>query len=385
MHKILFVDDEVDLLNGLKRTLRKDFTIEIAVGAENGLITLEEKGPFAVVVSDYQMPKMNGVEFLIKVKDKSPETTRVILTGQADMQAAINAINQGNIFRFINKPCEHDLLKSILNSCIQQHKLVTAEKELLEKTLKGSVNILLDILSIARPDIFGKSSRIKQYIIQIYRLLNIKRSWSVELAAMFYFIGTITLPREMIDKLSYGENFTKEEKEIYFESENLRSSLLNNIPRFETVLKVIEYTGKNYKDFDKLPINIKSYDLYILGSHILKIAISFERLLTSSESNNEDIIKILESREGMYNPKLLPLFSEVALEMNSIASAKLMVNDLTCDMTIDQDVKNSEGTLLISRGQKITEPLLLCLRNLAKQSKVVEPIRVNLPKVQTDD
>ena len=101
-HKILFVDDEEELLHGFKRTLRKVFDIEVAVGPKKGLEILENNGPFSVVISDYQMPDMNGVEFLIKVKEKSPDTTRVILTGQADMQAAIDAINQGNIFRFLN-------------------------------------------------------------------------------------------------------------------------------------------------------------------------------------------------------------------------------------------------------------------------------------------
>lgn len=383
-HKILFVDDEEDLLHGFKRTLRKIFAVDIAVGGEAGLEVLEKKGPFSVVVSDYQMPNMNGIDFLIKVKEKSPDTTRVILTGQADMQAAIDAINQGNIFRFLNKPCETETLQNALKSCIRQYELVTAEKLLLEKTLKGSVNILLDVLAIARTDIFSKASRIKQYIIQVYHMLNIKRSWSVELAAMFYFIGAITLPKEILEKLSYGEDFTDEEKEIYKESVELRISLLENIPRLESVIKVIKYTDMRYNEFDALPNELKKYDMFILGAHILKIAISFERLVASSKEKNDKIIDVLESRVGLYNSKLLPLFNEVALDIDAITSSQMMVSELTCKMVLEQDVTNKDGTLLIAKGQRITEPLLLCLRNLSKQSKVVEPIRVHMAKKYDD-
>src|ERR1039458_7392095 len=103
--KILLVDDEPRVIEALQRSLRTEFNLQIAEGPENGLRALAHNGPFAVVVSDLRMPGMNGVQFLARVRASSPETIRVMLTGQADMNDAIAAINEGNIFRFLTKPC----------------------------------------------------------------------------------------------------------------------------------------------------------------------------------------------------------------------------------------------------------------------------------------
>src|SRR5713226_129196 len=99
MKKILFVDDEPNILAAYQRQLRKHFSVEIAVGPVAGLAALQNPRDFAVVVADMRMPEMNGVEFLVKVKTAAPETVRMMLTGNADQTTAIEAINEGSIFR----------------------------------------------------------------------------------------------------------------------------------------------------------------------------------------------------------------------------------------------------------------------------------------------
>ena len=102
--KILLVDDEPNILAAFKRQLRQNFQIEIAEGGQRGLDAINSLGPFAVVVSDMNMPGMNGIEFLSKVKERSPDSIRMMLTGRADLQVAMEAVNEGNIFRFLTKP-----------------------------------------------------------------------------------------------------------------------------------------------------------------------------------------------------------------------------------------------------------------------------------------
>lgn len=109
-YKILCVDDDSNILQGYKRALRRDFDIFIAEGGLEALSIIEKEGPFAVVVSDMRMPVMDGVQFLSRVRDIAPETVRMMLTGNADQQTAIIAVNEGNIFRFLTKPCPPDVL-----------------------------------------------------------------------------------------------------------------------------------------------------------------------------------------------------------------------------------------------------------------------------------
>jgi len=102
--KILFVDDDLNILHSFKRNLRKHFNIATASGGEEGLEKLTQDGPFAVVVSDMRMPGMNGTQFLSQVREKYPNIVRILLTGQADMKDAIEVVNQGQIHQFLTKP-----------------------------------------------------------------------------------------------------------------------------------------------------------------------------------------------------------------------------------------------------------------------------------------
>ncbi|MBW1699478.1 MAG: response regulator, partial [Deltaproteobacteria bacterium] len=130
--KILVVDDEQNLLNAIYRQLRKSFQIDTALGPEQGLTAVENKGPYAVVISDLRMPAMDGIQFLARVKQINPETVRMMLTGNADLEKTIQAVNEGNIFRFFTKPCPPEILAGGLRSGIEQYQLVTAERELLQ-------------------------------------------------------------------------------------------------------------------------------------------------------------------------------------------------------------------------------------------------------------
>jgi FixJ family two-component response regulator len=131
--KILFVDDEAPVLDGYRRILRQEFQLSTALSGEEGLAALLATGPYAVVISDMRMPGMNGSEFLVQVRRIAPETVRMLLTGHADLDAAIDAVNRGNIFRFLTKPCEKPVLIDAIRSGLEQFRATTAEKELIKK------------------------------------------------------------------------------------------------------------------------------------------------------------------------------------------------------------------------------------------------------------
>ena len=156
----MFVDDEPNVLQSIRRNLRKQFKLDTAEGGEAALQKLGEDGGFAVIVSDMRMPGMNGVELLSQAKQRWPETVRVMLTGNADMGTAVQAINEGQIFRFLSKPCSKEALLKALKAAVRQHRLVVAETQILEETLRGSIKLVTDILSLVSPMAFGRASRV---------------------------------------------------------------------------------------------------------------------------------------------------------------------------------------------------------------------------------
>lgn len=131
--RILFVDDEPNVLQALERQLRKQFEVLTAEGPVLGLEALKKEGPFAVIVSDLRMPVMDGIRFLAMAKEALPDSVRIILSGQGDFAAAIDAVNEGSIFRFLTKPCPTDHLIKALAAGLEQYRLVHAERELLEE------------------------------------------------------------------------------------------------------------------------------------------------------------------------------------------------------------------------------------------------------------
>ncbi len=135
--KILLVDDDQSILSVFKRSLDRMFTVIIADSGLRGLDVLQEQGPIAVVIADYRLPDMDGVQFLARARQIAPDTVRIMLTGYADLEGVISAINEGHVFRFLTKPCPVKILKGNIMAAVEQYKLIIAERELVNKALKS--------------------------------------------------------------------------------------------------------------------------------------------------------------------------------------------------------------------------------------------------------
>jgi EAL domain-containing protein (putative c-di-GMP-specific phosphodiesterase class I)/CheY-like chemotaxis protein len=134
--RILLVDDEPALLAGLRRQLRPYYDIVCSTEPAAALDILTSQGPFAVVVSDMRMPVMDGAVFLEHARTLAPDATRVLLTGQADIPATIAAINRGQVFRFLCKPCPAEELLDTLQAAVDEHTRFQAERRLLDRSLR---------------------------------------------------------------------------------------------------------------------------------------------------------------------------------------------------------------------------------------------------------
>jgi CheY-like chemotaxis protein len=139
--RILVVDDEEAILETMSFTFEDDYEVQTASDPRRALDLLEAKGPFAVVLTDQRMPDMSGVEFVSEVRRRHPTTVRMILTGFSDMDAIIQAINDGHIYAYITKPWEPDHLKQVMKQAVEHYKLATENERLLGK-LRGANRFL---------------------------------------------------------------------------------------------------------------------------------------------------------------------------------------------------------------------------------------------------
>jgi FixJ family two-component response regulator len=129
--RLLVVDDEEAILETMTFTFEDDYEVLTSASAEKALGLLDDHGPVAVVLSDQRMPEMTGVEFLSEVFNRHPETVRIILTGFADMDAIIHAINDGHVYAYITKPWEPDQLKQVVRRAVEHYELARENERLL--------------------------------------------------------------------------------------------------------------------------------------------------------------------------------------------------------------------------------------------------------------
>jgi CheY-like chemotaxis protein len=372
--KILFVDDEENILHSIKRELRKRYDIDIATSGGEALETLKNKGPFAVIISDMRMPAMDGIQLLTTVKDTYPETVRLMLTGNADQETAIEAVNKGHIFRFLNKPCPTTTLVMAIALALRQYRLITAEKELLDKTLKGAITVLSEVLSLANPIAFSSGMRIKTLVVEIARSLGLGNIWQYEIAALVSQIGCITLPQDILNKVYAGEKLNEEEEKMYLDHPQIGSKLLEKIPRLETVAAIVAHQTLDCRALEEcrdLPEDVS------IGAQILKIAIDFDQLHHCGWKRSE-AIKKLEDEPDRYNGQFLKILAGLKLGPEQEKVVAVEVRDLTVGMIVERDIMATNGVLIAPKGQEMTWSLIKGLKNFRHQTGVQEPILVRV-------
>jgi response regulator RpfG family c-di-GMP phosphodiesterase len=374
--KILLVDDDDNILEAYRRTLSREFHIDTARGGQEALRLATETGPYAVVVSDMQMPGIDGVQLLSSIKVRWPDTIRVMLTGNADVQTAIDAINEGRIFRFLTKPCSKEAMAKALTAAQVQYRLVTAEKELLEQTLTGCVQVLTEVLSMVNPAAFGRAERARRYIRYVVAAMKLGDPWQYEVAAMMSQLGCVTLPAETIDAVYVGKQLSSKEQALYEAHPHVAYDLLCKIPRLEPVAWMINFQNQPF--LDPGPVGAEKADIR-KGAEILRLILAYDTLIRNGASRTEAAHTL--SREYT---DLDPQFFQVLVTLDPNAEEgevqTCRIGDLVPGMIIQQELRACDGKLLASKGQEITPPLLLKVRNLYSQRALAGQVAVSMPK-----
>ncbi len=376
--RVLFVDDEPRVLSGLKRIAGRQYQVVTAQSGSAGLKVLLDEEPFAVIVSDMRMPRMDGAEFLSRVQNLAPDSVRVMLTGVNEVGVATQAVNRGQIFRFLSKPCSSDELLQALDAAVDQHRLITAEKELLDRTLKGSVRVLSQVLSVVNPTAFGRSSRVRRIAQLIMEQMEEPMPWWLDVAAMLCQIGCVTVPEELLIRWRKGELLSEEEKAIIAEHPRVGAQMLSKIPRMQRVRQSILYQEKRYGG-GGLPADGKRCKDIPFGGRMIKLALDFELMIMKGSSPTQTMVS-LDARAGWYDPDMLAALHRVVDQGQAHDKAELMIHQLEVGMIIDQDIYATDKMLLVAKETEITTPLLSKLDTWERLERVESPIRVKIPK-----
>lgn len=370
--KVLLVDDEPAVLDALRRKLRGRLEVSTAEKPTLALDLVRDHGPFAVVVSDMQMPDMDGVVFLREMRAREPDTVRILLTGNADLQSAIGVVNEGNVFRFLCKPCQSDDLYAALTAGVEQHRLLTAERDLLERTLQGSVRALLETLSLANPTAFARAVRVRGITSDLLDAMGIDDRWHIEVASMLSQVGAVTLPPPVGDKLHRGLPLDGDEQAMVDRLPDIAATLLEEVPRLEDVVAIVRAQARAGTDED-VPV----------GARILRVAIDFD-VLETRRIDVPTIMDTLRSRKCAYDPQVLDALARVRDSGSPRGElVEVSTSELRSGMVLASDVRTSDGVLLVGRGQEVTSGLLERIRNFSTRAPIERTVSVIVPSTRS--
>ncbi|MGD0629297.1 MAG: HD domain-containing phosphohydrolase [Terracidiphilus sp.] len=370
----MFVDDEPSVLEGYKRLLGREFAIDTAVGGFDGLAIIATSGTYAVVISDMRMPGMNGAQFLAKVRAVDSMTVRLALTGNVDIDTAMSAVNEGNIFRFLTKPCTKENLTRAIEAGLAQYRLLNAEKDLLEQTLRKSVQVLSDVLSFSNPAAFGRAMQLRRFVEHVGEKLKLHSMWQFEIAAMLSQLGCVTLPAELMNAAYAGDHLSPEDKKKFDAHPAVAWEMLSRIPRMEAIAQMIANQNNPHPHVEAR--NPEEEQQIEFGIQLLQAGLAFERYLARGVSPMEAAGWVRSILKGC-NAEILRCLDDLAPSVPT-TFRECAISDLAIGMVVQQDICNGVGLLIMAKGHELTFQWIERLKGLSKLGIIGRRVSVGM-------
>lgn len=352
-YDVLFVDDDPNILKAINRNLHGKYKVCVSSNIDEA-VKLIGKHNFPIVFSDMQMPQMNGADFLIIVKEKSPDSIRILLTGETDVSDAIKAINESDIYKILLKPCSHEKICSTIDTALKLYNAQKIEELLMDKSLKGFVHIMLDLLNVISPEIFKRSIDITKIVRSPRTNFTLLEPWSFEVSCLLMYLGSVHYKIYNFDKIYGTENLEKVIRKS--------ASLLSKVPKFEPVHQILNELADYYSN--KVIIQTLDSD-----SKTLKLLVDYHSLVGDS--------KLQEKLKAMYSCeiiKTLPsLFGKQAKQKKAL---EVSVGKLSPGMITTEDVKTTSGSIIISKGETVIDRHISTLKVFVEKGYLLDKIKI---------
>lgn len=374
---VLCVDDEPLVLEGLELHLHRSYAVLSATSGIKALGLLGQHPDTAVIISDMRMPLLDGAAFLARARQLAPDAVRIVLTGHADVQAAMAAVNKGHVFRFLSKPCPPPELIATVEAAVAHHELITSERVLLERTLRGCIEALTEVLALTTPGAFGRAIRLKQLVAKMAAQMQIRDSWQVEVAAMLSQLGAVVLPAETADKWYLGKTLTETEQTMISRVPAVTQQLLAHIPRLDAVRDILAAHQMSAAALrmsgDKAPAPAVT-----AGAQVLRVAVDFDELLAQGHEPHV-ATGLMRTRAGLYEGAALDALDSICAAHRREDVREVPLSALRVGMVVAEDVRLDSGLLLVARGYEVTSGFIERARNFPRGT-ITRPLRVSVPQ-----
>jgi len=369
MQSILIVDDDRDLLHALSEGLLGSFRVETCSDPKQALERLRTMSELAVVVADMRMPGMSGLELLQHARSIAPGASRVMLTSADDAQTAIAAINEGNVCRFLTKPCSLQVLEAAIWEALDLRQTLHQLLEAQFRMVAGMVEVLSKVIQMVNPESHALAQRLRQRMRELALEMIHPDFWELEVAAMLAPLGAVGA--------NLSSAVTNPAAAFSGDFPQAAAALLRQVPRMEKIAGVVAYLGKNFDGMGQPQDGIAGAQIP-LGTRMLRIVLDMEERVRTGCTAGE-ALRLMQKEEGVYDPGVLAAalacFGEDSSahlsDSTPVAWANLQEGD-----TLADDIPSETGALLLTKGCRVTPNLKRMLQQMASGGGMPETVRI---------
>lgn len=368
--RVLFVDDDQMLLSSMERCLGLDFDLETAISGPDALELIAASEVFPVIVSDMRMPAMDGIQFIQKAREISKHSVFLMLTGNQDVQTAIRSVNEGQVFRFLNKPCDPTEIAGAIKSARRQYDLEAAERELLNKTFVGALAIFADVMETLQPELIGRAARTEQYMDAIRAKCGVAARWEYKVASKLLLLG-FAMQQQDDSSVPTSKRASIDMNRAC----TIAAKMVERLPRMEQVAEIIRFVPATDGDITHLATDGEG-DTTEIGAALLRVAHIVESLSHLEVGRNEAETEVRRALPGIYEP-LLASAMDIYPEGSKLPEGVLLeIEDLRPGMVLQDNLTDPSGATLLRMGRKLSETHIQKLLAEKESLGTFEPVSV---------
>lgn len=352
--KILVVDGDAQVRADLAAGLGQRFPLTLAASAKEALSVLTGSDPVAILLCELDLPDADGVALLAKAREVSPQSVRLAVTHRADFKAAVKTVNLGGAAKLLTKPLTLQAVAAALVEGLQQYQAAARERDAFRETMQGMVKVLVDILGLVNPYAISRSNRIRNRVMLLGRILQVRPAWQLDLAVTLSHMGCVGLPAEIMEKLDSGKDFTPEERQQFESHPLIAAKLLRNIPRMANVAHII--LNQHCKVRDNPPLEARILKAVLDLDHLERKGAPWDKALT-----------LMARRPETYDPRVLEALAAHLRQCQAETPRELPLDRVEVGMVLARDLVNADNTKLLLKGQAVSKASLARLSMFAAE------------------
>ncbi|NKX63246.1 response regulator [Labrenzia sp. 5N] len=376
---VVVADPDKDVQAGFERLFGSHMRVACFSETEAALQFLKQNHGTAVIFSCFNLPGRGGTAFLRAAETIVPQAARVMLTRENSADAIKKTLNEAHAFMYLEKPCQSTDLASAMETALSHHFQLAKDRALLERTLAGSVKLLIDMLALFHPEAFRRTSTVRKQALRLAKRLGMKKTWELEMSVMLSPLGEALLPKQILARYRAARGLTEQERNILDRAPDQTRDLLKNIPQLEKVSEYLFLSGRGF-DGSGFPKDGPTGKEIPMIARILKLLTD---LWYASPESGPDAaaFEALTINKRKYDPMLLELAKETLMddvpEERKRLVAECYIRSLRPgDVLIDDALTETGHELVLSRGHMLTPTTIRRLEHFHQAAGVRQPIRV---------